>query len=81
MSSVEKVNEELIKWLELRLERANYVEKQLGVLIKKKEMDEAEMKRYNNLTLDSKNISIKDVIAIYEALGAQSESIGFEDFD
>lgn len=81
MSNVEKVNDALIKWLELRLERANYVEKQLGVLIKKKELDEEETKRYNNLVFDSKNITIKDIIAIYEALGTQTESIGFEDFE
>lgn len=78
---VEKVNEEIIKWLCLRLERANYVEKQLGALIKKKELTEEEMKRYNNLVFDSKNIAIKDIISIYEAIGENREDVGFEDFD
>ena len=79
--SVEKLNEELIKWLCLRLERANYVEKQLSALIKKKEMTEEESKRYSSLIFDSKNISIKDVISIYEAIGDNREDVGFEDFD
>lgn len=81
MSSVESVNEALLKWLEQRLERANFVEKKLNTLIRKSELSEAEMRRYNALVYDSKNITIKDVISIYEALGEQSESVGFEDFD
>lgn len=81
MSSVENVNEALLKWLELRLERANYVEKKLNALIRKNELSEEEQKRYNGLIYDSKNITVKDVISIYEALGEQSESVGFEDFD
>lgn len=81
MSNVEKVNEEIIKWLELRLERANYVEKQLSALIKKKSLSEDESKRYNALIFDSKNITVKDIISIYEALGSESETLGFEDFE
>ncbi len=81
LSNVEKVNEELLKWLEQRLERANYVERQLTNLIKKRELSEEESKRYNALMMDSKNISIKDIISIYEAIGTETESIGFEDFE
>lgn len=81
MTSVDEVNEKIIKWLNLRLERANYVEKQLSILIKKKELGEDDMKRYNNLVFDSKNLSVKDVIAIYDALGQEKEEFGFEDFD
>lgn len=77
----EKVNEELIKWLCLRLERANYVEKQLNSLIKKKVLTEEETKRYNALIFDSKNVSIKDIISIFEAFGESHEEVGFEDFD
>lgn len=81
MSDNENVSKQAIKWLSLRLDRANFVEKRLNELIKRKGMTEEEQKQYNDLVIDSKNIGVKEILSIYEAMKDDSVTSGFEDFD
>ena len=44
-------------------------------------MTEEEQKQYNDLVIDSKNIGVKEILSIYEAMKDDSVTSGFEDFD
>lgn len=81
MSDNENVSRQVVEWLSLRLDRANFVEKRLNELIKRKGMTEEEQKQYNDLVIDSKNIGVKEILSIYEAMKDDSVTSGFEDFD
>lgn len=81
MLDKEKVSEQALKWLSLRLERANFVEKKLNSLIRKDVLDEGERKLYSELLIDSKNIGVKEILSIYETMGENDSSSGFEDFE
>lgn len=76
-----KVSSEALKWLKLRLERANYVEKKLNYLVKKEVLTDDEKNLYSCLMLDSKNIGVKEILSIYQAMGENDAPQGFEDFD
>lgn len=77
----ENVSKQAIEWLSLRLDRANYVERKMNELIKRDRMTEEEQKQYNDLLLDSKNIGVKEIISIYEAMKDGELTSGFEDFE
>lgn len=81
MLDKEKVSEQALKWLSLRLERANFVEKKLNSLIRKDVLDEDERKLYSELLIDSKNIGVKEILSIYETMGENDSTSGFEDFE
>lgn len=76
------VSNSALEWLSLRLERAIFVETTLKSLISKGIESDEDKKLYQELSLESKTLSIKDVLSIYSTTTGDSEDIsGFEDFE
>lgn len=76
------VSNAALEWLSLRLERAIYVETTLKSMITRGIENEEDKKLYQELSLESKALSIKDVLSIYSTTTGDSDDIsGFEDFD
>ncbi len=76
------VSNSALEWLSLRLDRAIYVESTLKSLILRGIETDEDKKLYQELSLESKSLSIKDVLSIYSTTTGESESMsGFEDFE
>lgn len=76
------VSNSALEWLSLRLERAIYVESTLKSLILRGIETDEDKKLYQELSLESKSLAIKDVLSIYSTTMGESENIsGFEDFE
>lgn len=76
------VSNSALEWLSLRLERAIYVESTLKSLILRGIETDEDKKLYQELSLESKSLAIKDVLSIYSTTTGESENIsGFEDFE
>lgn len=82
MPDKQSVSNSALEWLSLRLERAIYVESTLKSLIMRGIETDENKKLYQELSLESKSLAIKDVLSIYSTTTGESENIsGFEDFE
>ena len=82
MDNKQEALDEAYRWLSLRLKRASLIEGELLALAKRPFLSEDEKKRYDQLIVDNKSVSIKDVVGVIDGLqGEDDKVVGFEEFE